>query len=58
MRLVDAGGKICDFDQLALGEHDGMLDAVFQFAHIARPGVIKEQPQGLRAEIVDALSLG
>ncbi len=34
-----------------------MLDGVFEFANVSRPLVIEEHSHGLRAEILDILSL-
>jgi hypothetical protein len=56
-RLGDPGWEVGNFDQLALDQYHGVLDAVFKLAHIARPGVIEENPHGLRAEIADGFAL-
>ena len=40
-----------------MSQHHGGLDAVFKFADISRPWIVKEQPHGLRAERFDVFAL-
>ena len=41
-----SSGPISD----AGGEHDRALDYIFQFAHIARPGIGQQRPQAFRSD--------
>ena len=45
--FVDAGEQDgVAVDDVAFGQHGGALQAVFQFAHVARPVVVHQHAQG------------
>lgn len=55
---LNGGRQIPGFHLSGLGQHDGMLDSIFQFPDIARPGVIQEQSQGFGIEPLEVFPPG